>query len=110
MWLQSYFPGHDTQVMNNSLICIIYTQWPYRSLDVLQKQVRQTRFYMFATTTDSHGGPMEIPQDSMHRMYGNSTENLMWLIKSTQIRDFRPEEDYTHDVDLLRQSAGCVRS
>jgi hypothetical protein len=48
--------------------------------------------------------------DSMHRMYGNSIENLMRLIKSTQIRDFRPEEDYTHDVDLLRQSAGCVRS
>jgi hypothetical protein len=45
----------------------------------------------------------------MHRMYENSTENLMRLIKSTQIRDFRPEEDYTHDVDLLRQSAGCVR-
>ena len=51
-----------------------------------------------------------VPQDSMHRMYGNSTGNLMRLIKSTQIRDFRPEEDYTHDVDLLRQSAGCVRS
>ena len=48
---------------------------------------------MFATTADSHGGPM-------HRMYGNSTENPMRLIKSTQIRDFRPEEDYTHDVDL----------
>jgi hypothetical protein len=37
-------------------------------------------------------------------------ENLMRLIKSTQIRDFRPEGDYTHDVDLLRQSAGCVCS
>jgi len=47
--------------------------------------------------------------DSMHRMYGNSTGNLMRLIKSTQIRDFRPEEDYTHDVDLLRQSTSCVR-
>lgn len=58
---------------------------------------------MFATTVDSHGGPM-------HRMYGNSTGNLMRLIKSTQIRDFRPEEDYTHDVDLLHQSASCVRS
>jgi hypothetical protein len=46
----------------------------------------------------------------MHRMYGNSTENLMRLIKSTQIRDFRPEGDYTHDVDLLRQSVGCVCS
>ena len=46
----------------------------------------------------------------MHRMYGNPTENLMRLIKSTQIRDFRPEEDYTHDVDLLHQSASCVRS
>ena len=53
---------------------------------------------------------LKTSQDSMHRMYGNSTENLMRLIKSTQIRDFRPEEDYTHDVDLLRQSAGCVRS
>jgi hypothetical protein len=39
----------------------------------------------------------------MHRMYGNSTENIMRLIKSTQIRDFRPEGDYTHGVDLLRQ-------
>jgi hypothetical protein len=46
----------------------------------------------------------------MHRMYGNPTENLMRLIKSTQIRDFRPKGDYTHDVDLLRQSAGCVCS
>ena len=62
---------------------------------------------MFATIADSHGGPM---QDSMHRMYGNSTGNLMRLIKSTQIRDFQPEEDYTHDVDPLRQSASCVRS
>lgn len=53
---------------------------------------------------------LQTSQDSMHRMYGNSTGNLMRLIKSTQIRDFRPEEDYTHDVDLLRQSAGCVRS
>jgi hypothetical protein len=59
-----------------------------------------------ATTVDL----LRQSQDSMHRMYGNSTENLMRLIKSTQIRDFRPEEDYTHDVDLLRQSAGCVRS
>lgn len=54
--------------------------------------------------------PPRVSQDSTHRMYGNSTGNLMRLIKSTQIRDFRPEEDYTHDVDLLRQSAGCVRS
>jgi hypothetical protein len=66
---------------------------------------------MFATTADSHGGPMHrMYGNSMHRMYGNSTENLMQLIKSTQIQDFRPEEDYTHDVDLLRQSAGCVRN
>jgi hypothetical protein len=46
----------------------------------------------------------------MHRMYGNSTKNVMLLIKSTQIRDFRPEEDYTHDVGLLRKSVGCVCS
>jgi hypothetical protein len=67
------------------------------------KTVRQTRFYMFATTA-------ETSQDFMHRMYGNSIENLMRLIKSTQIRDFRPKGDYTHDIDLLRQSAGCVCS
>ena len=53
---------------------------------------------------------LKTSQDSMHHMYGNSTGNLMRLIKSTQIRDFRPEEDYTHDVDLLHQSASCVRS
>jgi hypothetical protein len=46
----------------------------------------------------------------MHHMYGNSIENLMRLIKSTQIRDFQLEGDYTHDVDLLCQSAGCVCS
>jgi hypothetical protein len=46
----------------------------------------------------------------MHRMYGISTINIMRLIKSIQIRDFRPEEDCTHDIDLLRQSASCVRS
>jgi hypothetical protein len=34
----------------------------------------------------------------------------MRLIKSTQILDFWPEEDYTHDVDLLRQSVCCVQS
>jgi hypothetical protein len=63
-----------------------------------------------AATRGSQGSALKTSQDSMHRMYGNSTENLMRLIKSTQIRDFRPEEDYTHDIDLLRQSAGCVRS
>jgi hypothetical protein len=34
----------------------------------------------------------------------------MWLIKSNQIQDFQHEEDYTHDVDLLCQSASYVRS
>ena len=63
-----------------------------------------------AAPRGSQGSALKTSQDSMHRMYGNSTGNLMRLIKSTQIRDFRPEEDYTHDVDLLRQSAGCVRS
>jgi len=58
----------------------------------------------------SQGSALKTSQDSMHHMYGNSTGNLMRLIKSTQIRDFRPEEDYTHDVDLLRQSTSCVRS
>ena len=53
---------------------------------------------------------LKTSQDSMHRMYGNSTGNLMRLIKSTQIRDFRPEEDYTHDIDLLCQSTGCACS
>jgi hypothetical protein len=36
--------------------------------------------------------------------------NIMQLIKSTHIRDFWLEEDYTHDVDLLRQSTGCACS
>jgi hypothetical protein len=45
----------------------------------------------------------------MHHMYGISTRNLLQMIKSTQMQDFRPEEDYTHDVDLLRQFASCVR-
>jgi hypothetical protein len=46
----------------------------------------------------------------MHHMYGNFTENLMWLIKSTEIRDLQPKEDYYRDADLLRQSADCVRN
>jgi hypothetical protein len=46
----------------------------------------------------------------MHHIYGNCTENLMQLIKLTQIRDFPPKEDYTHDVDLLRQYTGCACS
>jgi hypothetical protein len=44
----------------------------------------------------------------MHHIYGNFTKNLMWLIKSTQIRDLQPEKHYTHDVDQLRQSTDCV--
>jgi hypothetical protein len=95
--------------MNNSLICIIYTQQPYQSQDALQKQVRETRFYMFTTTSDSEGGPTESHASYIH-MYGNSTENIMRLIKSTQIRDFWHEEDHTNDVDLLCQSTGCACS
>jgi hypothetical protein len=66
---------------------------------------------MFAIIVDSHDGPMHrMYGNSMHHMYGNSTKNLMRLIKSTQIRDFQLEEDYTHDVDLLRQSTSCACS
>jgi hypothetical protein len=58
------------------------------------------RVYLYTSQSPTAPISKEL-KGSMHRMYPRL---------STQIRDFRPEEDYTHDVDLLRQSAGCVRS
>jgi hypothetical protein len=75
---------------------------------------------MFATTADSHGGPAgrstgggrggAAPMGLRAAYVWKFHWNLMQLIKSTQIRDFRPKEDYTHDVDLLRQPTGCACS
>jgi hypothetical protein len=82
IWLQLYCPSHDTQVMSNSLICIIYTQQSYRSQDVLQKQVRQTRFYMFATTIDSHDGLTEFHASYVWKFHRRRLHSWRWSVTS----------------------------
>ena len=68
---------------------------------------------MYATIEDSNDGPqgntLKTSHDFMHRIYGNFTENIMRLVKSTEIRALQPEEDYTHNIDMLHQSDDCVR-